>query len=163
MLVVSNTSPLSDLAIIGRLGLLKDRYGSLTIPQMVKTELDALDHEAGRRDLEAAFGEGWIAARSLPQSLDLSHYLERADPGECEAIALAEILRADKILLDDRVGRELARERNLKVSGVLGELLHAKDASRIVSVREEIDRLQSEARFFISADLKALILSSAGE
>lgn len=163
MLVVSNTSPLSNLAIIGRLGLLKDRYGSLTIPSMVKTELAALDHEAGRRDLEVAFDEGWIAVTALPESLDLSPYLERADPGECEAIALAEVLGADKILLDDREGRELARERNLKVSGVLGELLHAKEVSRIASVREEMDRLQSEARFFIREDLKALILSSAGE
>jgi len=102
MLVVSNTSPLSNLAIIGRLGLLKDRYGSLTIPSMVKTELAALDHEAGRRDLEVAFDEGWIAVTALPESLDLSPYLERADPGECEAIALAEVLGADKILLDDR-------------------------------------------------------------
>jgi len=42
-------------------------------------------------------------------------------------------------------------------------LLHAKEASRIASVREEMDRLQSEARFFIREDLKALILSSAGE
>ena len=61
------------------------------------------------------------------------------------------------------LARQLARERNLKVSGVLGELLHAKEASRIASVREEMDRLQSEARFFIREDLKALILSSAGE
>jgi hypothetical protein len=113
--------------------------------------------------LDAAFDEGWIAVTLLPESLDLSPYLERADPGECEAIALAEILGADKILLDDREGRQLARERNLKVSGVLGELLHAKEASRIASVREEMDRLQSEARFFIREDLKALILSSAGE
>jgi predicted nucleic acid-binding protein len=89
--------------------------------------------------------------------LDRSAYLERADPGECEAIALAEVLGADKILLDDREDRELDRERHLKVCGVLGELLHAQEASRIVSVREEMDRLQSEARFLIREDLKALI------
>ena len=58
------------------------------------------------------------------------------------------------------LARQLARERNLKVSGVLGELLHAKEASRIASVREEMDRLQSEARFFIREDLKALRLPS---
>jgi predicted nucleic acid-binding protein len=163
MLVVSNTSPLSNLAIIGRLGLLKDRYGSLTIPRMVNTELAALDHEVGRRNLAEAFDKGWITVTALPESIDLSPYLERADPGECEAIALAEVLQADKILLDDRAGRELARERKLKVSGVLGELLHAKKDSRIASVREEMERLQSEARFFIREDLRALILDAAGE
>jgi predicted nucleic acid-binding protein len=99
----------------------------------------------------------------LPESFDLSGYLSRADPGECEAIALAELKQADKILLDDRAGRELARERGLKVVGILGELLHAKNAGRVDSVREEMERLQTEARFFIREDLKALILTEAGE
>ena len=45
----------------------------------------------------------------------------------------------------------------------LGELLFAKQAGRIPSVREEVEKLQNEARFFIRADLKALILTEAGE
>ncbi len=66
-------------------------YGSLSIPPMVKTELAALDHEAGRRGLEEAFGQGWIKEAPHPVGMDFSPYLERADPGECEAIALAEV------------------------------------------------------------------------
>lgn len=163
MLVVSNTSPLSNLATIGRLHLLRDRYEIVTIPSMVWQELSALQHEEARQLLGEAFASGWIVEEALPVSIDLSAYLERADPGECEAIALAKLKQADKILLDDRAGRELARERGLKVAGVLGELLHAKRAGRIDSVSDEMDKLQTKARFFIRDDLKALIRTDAGE
>lgn len=163
MLVVSNTSPLSNLAIVGRLHLLRDRYATITIPTMVRQELDRLTHEKARSAISEAIESGWLVVVEVPGSQDLSAYLERADPGECEAIALAEWNHADKILLDDRAGRELARERSLHVAGVLGELLHAKRVGRIATVREEMDKLQTEARFFIRADLKMLILAEAGE
>ncbi len=163
MLVVSNTSPLSNLAIAGRLHLLRDRYETITIPSMVRRELNGLAHAQGRWAIQEAMERGWLVVEELPDSLDLSAYLERADPGECAAVALAELKRADKILLDDRAGRELARERGLKVVGVLGELLHAKQVGRIASVRGEMEKLQTEARFFIHTDLKSLILAEAGE
>ena len=39
MRVVSNTSPLSNLAVIGRLELLQHRYGTVCIPPAVAQEL----------------------------------------------------------------------------------------------------------------------------
>lgn len=39
MLVVSNTSPLSNLAIIRRLDLVREQLGSLVIPPAVQAEL----------------------------------------------------------------------------------------------------------------------------
>jgi predicted nucleic acid-binding protein len=163
MPVVSDTSPLCNLAVIGRLDLLRLRYGRILIPGAVHAELSALKNPAGRASLADAFAAGWIVMDPLPPQLDFSSYLSRADPGECEAIALAEWRNAGKILLDDRAGRELARERGLKVTGVLGELLHAKVAGRIGSVREEMDRLQSLARFFIDPELRKRILMEADE
>ena len=44
MQVVSNTSPLSALAIIGRLGLLHTQFGTVRIPKEVWTELSRLEH-----------------------------------------------------------------------------------------------------------------------
>jgi uncharacterized protein len=163
MRVVSNTSPLSNLAIIGRLSLLGERYGKVAIPPTVWEELAALKHPGARGAIEEALAARWVSVETLPESVDWSALLDRADPGECAAIALAEAMRADKILLDDRSGRELARERGLKVSGVLGELLYAKRMGRVVSVRDEMKALQSEAHFFIREDLGALILAEAGE
>ncbi len=163
MRVVSDTSPLTNLAVIGRLHLLRDRYETVVVPPMVRRELDAFRHEDAQEAIRGAFRTGWLVEDRLPAAADLSAFLERADPGECEAIALAESIKADKILLDDRAGRELARERGLKISGVLGELLHAKRKRRVASVRDEMAKLQADARFFIREDLKAFILAEAGE
>lgn len=39
MTIVSNTSPISNLAAIGQLSLLQQVYGKVTIPQAVKNEI----------------------------------------------------------------------------------------------------------------------------
>ena len=67
------------------------------------------------------------------------------------------------LLIDERRGRISARDRHLKVAVVLGELLHAKFSGQLPSVREEMRKLRSEARFFIRADIENFILSQAGE
>ena len=61
MRVVSNTSPLSNLAILGRLELLQRRYGTVRIPTAVAQELAALSHPAAKARLAAALAEGWLA------------------------------------------------------------------------------------------------------
>ena len=163
MLVVSNTSPISNLAIIGKLDLLRVRYGRVLLPECVKRELAALSHPAGRERIDSALTDGWLEVRSLAGQVKAETYARRVDPGEAEAIALAEELRADKLLIDDRLGRELARERSLPIAGLLGELLHAKWNGRLASLRNTIDELKSEARFFIRDDLREMILREAGE
>lgn len=129
----------------------------------MKRELAALSHAAGRARIEAAFADGLLELRSLSDPATAAAYARRVDPGEAEAIALAEELRADKLLIDDRLGRELARERSLPIAGLLGELLHAKSNGRLASFRETMDELKSEARFFIRDDLREMILREAGE
>jgi predicted nucleic acid-binding protein len=52
MRVVSDTSPLSNLAIIGRLDLLRQRYGEVLIPPIVAQELAALSHAGGKVEIE---------------------------------------------------------------------------------------------------------------
>lgn len=163
MLVVSNTSPISNLAIIGKLDLLRVRYSRVLLPECVKRELAALSHPTGRERIDAAFADGWLELRSLADPATAAAYERRVDPGEAEAIALAEELRADKLLIDDRLGRELARERKLPIAGLLGELLHAKANGRLESLRETMDELKAEARFFIRDDLREMILREADE
>lgn len=82
---------------------------------------------------------------------------------EAEAIALAESLHADKLIIDDRLGRELERERGVPVAGLLGELLHAKLQGRLTKIAPILDRLRTEAQFFIRDDLRDLIIRQAGE
>lgn len=161
MRAVSNTSPISNLAIIGRLDLLKRRYGNVRIPPAVARELSALSHAGARAGIAAAIADGWLVTETpvapapvLPLALDA---------GETEAIALALSLRADVLLMDERRGREAARSQGLIVAGVLGELLHARQSGLLPNLRIEINRLRTEARFFVDAEIERFILSQAGE
>ena len=162
MRVVSNTSPISNLAIIGRLDFLQRRYGVVRIPPAVAAELGALTHAAARALVDAALAGRWLITENVGAStlsgLDLS-----LDPGETEAIALARQSNADLLLMDEKRGREAARRLGLVVAGALGELLHAKLVGWIPAVRPEIVRLRQEARFFVDATVEQFILSQVGE
>jgi predicted nucleic acid-binding protein len=161
MLAVSNTSPLSNLAIIGRLDLLQQRYGVVRIPPAVAQELGRLSHPQARALLTAALSSGWLqidSASTAPLRLAF-----KLDPGESAAIALALTVKADVLLMDEKGGRAAARQLRLTVAGVLGELLHARIAGTLPSLRTELQRLRAQAGFFIDAGIEQFILSQVGE
>ena len=54
MRVVSNTSPISNLAIIGRLDVHSRQFGTICIPAAVRRELARLEHDTGSRAIEQA-------------------------------------------------------------------------------------------------------------
>ena len=60
MPVVSNTSPVLNLALIDRLGLLCDRFGEIWVPPAVLKELRLEEDLAGSRAVLAAREAGWI-------------------------------------------------------------------------------------------------------
>jgi hypothetical protein len=65
MLAVSNTSPVSNLAIIGRLEFLQRRYGLVRIPPAVQNELAALTHPNGFKSIQAALSDHWLVVEPL--------------------------------------------------------------------------------------------------
>ncbi len=65
----------------------------------------------------------WLEIRHATPTLDLD--LEKLDAGEREAIALAEELRAELLILDDKDARIEATRRKLRVIGTLGILAEA--------------------------------------
>jgi len=162
MLVVSNTSPISNLAIVGRLDFLRRRYAIVRLPPAVADELAALTHPAGLQRIQTALAGRWLMVETLDKTIPrlLPFPL---DPGETAAIALACQLKADVLLMDEKRGREAARHCGLAVAGVLGELIHAKLAGWIPNVRDEIQRLRLDAGFFVDATVEKFILSQVGE
>lgn len=163
MPVVSNTSPLLNLAIIGRLSLVRAQFSEVLIPPAVARELRADEGLPGSDSLSQALAAGWLKVTPL-DTHRVSHILWRTlDEGEAEAIALALQVQAEHILLDERDGRRSARAAGLHSVGVLGILLRAKLEGALDSLADEIERLRTEANFRIAHDLERALLVEAGE
>ena len=163
MLVVSDTSPLSNLAVIGRLELVREEFGALCVPPAVARELTALSHAGGQLALRAAFAAGWLAERPLPAGTIAPLETSRLDVGEAEAIVLARAVGADRLLIDEKEGREVAEKLGIKFTGAIGILLRARQAGKIPSLADEIERLRNQAYFFVDAALETKALALVGE
>jgi hypothetical protein len=163
MRAVSNTSPLSNLAVIGRLELLKSQFSEIWIPAFVLKELSAHPDPAALAAIQDALAEGWIRSAAAPASHLLSLLSRQLHRGEAEAIALAAELNAGVVIIDEQEGRELAAQMGLQVTGVLGILLRAKLNGQIPALQPEIQSLRTKGKFFIAAALEAQVLAVAGE
>jgi predicted nucleic acid-binding protein len=163
MLAVSNTSPISNLASINRLELLRFQFSALWIPAAVARELDAHPDPVACAAIQMAIHEQSIRTAAARDSNLLHILLSALDPGEAEAIALATDLNADIVIIDEQDARQFATRAGLSVTGVLGILLRAKRTGQIPAVGPEIQALRATARFFIAPELEAKVLVSAGE
>ncbi|WP_375510016.1 hypothetical protein [uncultured Nostoc sp.] len=105
MIVVSDTSPLSSLAIVGYISILQDIYNTVIIPEAVANELANTSDEDER--VTAVLSLDWIEIRQATDQEAVARLQneQRLDLGESEAIALALELNADELLIDERLGR----------------------------------------------------------
>ena len=89
--------------------------------------------------------------------------LSELDIGEAEAIALAVEVKADLLLLDERLGHKIASRLGLSVIGLLGVLLNAKRRGFLAGVRPVLDAVIAVAGFWDSGRLYSRVLDEAGE
>lgn len=159
MIVVSDTSPLCNLALVNHLWLLREIYGVVIIPDVVANELAA----ASDSTIQNICTLKWIERRSLTNP-SFAQQLQKdrgLDPGEAEAIALAIELIADDLLIDERLGRREALKLGLPIVGILGVLMTAKQRGLILNVQSVMDALIQQAGFRVSPQLydRVLVLS----
>src|SRR4051794_23724706 len=142
MLVISDTTAITNLTAIKHLELLHLLYGEIVIPEAVKRELTEPGmSNPGAREV---WTESWILVRPITNRQMVAEFLtdnSALDIGEAEAIVLAIELDADLLLIDDRIGRRVAERQGLAITGVLGALLDAKKQAVIPAVRPLIDDL----------------------
>ncbi len=161
MIVVSNTSPIINLAAIGQLELLHSLYDTITIPQAVYYEVAVRGNgQAGASEIQASH---WIERSQVRDVALVEHLKQQLDAGEAEAIALAIELRADLLLLDERRGRMIAKELGLAMTGLMGILLVAKQRGYLVAIKPVLHELMTVAGFWIDQELYTRVLESAKE
>lgn len=113
MIVVSDTSCITNLITIGQDRLLADLFGSVLIPPAVNREL-----LRGHATIPP-----YVSVRSPEPSPQLEQLSQELDQGEAEAICLAKELRAERLLMDESAGRAAARRMGVPEMGLLGVLL----------------------------------------
>ena len=160
MIVVSDTSPLTNLAAIGQLDLVRQLYSTVIIPPAVAQEL----LNAGETN-PATFAIqtlDWIQTQAVTNLALLQTVQSNLDIGEAEAIVLAVELGAARLLIDERRGRDVAVQLGLRVTGLLGILLTAKQRGLIAEVRPVLDSLIVNG-FWVHEALYAEVLRLASE
>ena len=161
MIVVSDTSPVLNLARVRRLDLLPSLYHQVFIPPAVSTELGSRNSQTSQF-IHAALGS-WLLVAS-PENHELVAKLRNnLDAGEAEAIVLAVERQASLLLLDERLGRRAARTFGLRITGLIGVLVDTKQARLIDQVKPVLDELIAEAHFWIGTALYQEILAKLDE
>ncbi len=161
MIVVSDTSPILNLARIDRLVLLPSLFVKVLIPSAVYEEL-----LASSCDLPTPIDFGadtWLAVDSPKDGNRVQQLSADLDPGEAEAIVLALEHGADLLLVDEKRGRRIAVSMGLRVTGLLGIIATAKRVGLIDEVKPILDDLIQRARFWIGPKLYAEVLTEVGE
>lgn len=148
MIVVADSTPLNYLVLIQADDLLPRLFGRVLIPAAVFTELN--DPQAPppvRKWLANA--PSWLQVQALHSSPDPE--LRYLDAGEREAIALAEELKADMILVDESDARKEAARRKLPFIGTLGILRRAARLD-MIDLPPMLARLQ-QTTFYIDPEI----------
>lgn len=161
MIVVSDTSPITNLHAIGKLQVLRALYGVIYIPSAVYRELLVGVERGNHPPLESELD--WLLVHPVVGVESLHPSLRNLGVGEMEALALALQLNADLLLMDDRAGRRAAQGYGLPVIGTLGVLVDAKRMGLLPAIRPVLDKLITQAGFWVSETLYQQVLASVDE
>jgi uncharacterized protein len=153
VIVVSNASPIISLGAVGRLELLSQLFGEISIPRAVLEEVRSVDLRV----------VDWVIPTSLKGDFVPRALEAELDRGESEAIALAVELRADLLLMDERRGRQIASRFGLKLLGTLGVLVEAKRSGLLTAVTPVLNDLRTTAGFRVTPELYQQVLREVGE
>jgi predicted nucleic acid-binding protein len=156
--VVSDTTPLIALSKISKLDLLEVLYGEINIPAGVFEEYE----EGKNKDFyKEILKLDWIKIREIKNKKELENYPE-LDRGEKEAIALAEEIKGDLLIIDEVRGRKIAKSKGLKITGTVGVLLKAKKKRSIHEVLPFVYELRDKGTW-IGDDLIEFIKETEEE
>lgn len=145
-IVIADASPLIVLQNIGQLPLVQNPFDEILVTPEVKAEFGL--------DLPEWIKIAEVRDKTKQKLLNLT-----LDKGEASAIALCLENAESLLLIDEKKGRRIAKELDLKILGTLGIILRAKERGLIDLTEDVLENLES-ANFHTSKNLKKLILET---
>ncbi len=157
MIVFSNTTQIIALAGINRLDLLPVLFGIVHVADAVAEECAA----GGKIFVPDLTGLSWI---KIVDSADCknNYAVSELDKGEKYTILTALRMKADCVIIDERIGRNIAEYMGLSVTGTLGILLKAKQKGKIDSFTDCVAAMQKNGIHYHKRLVEKLALK-AGE
>ena len=161
MIIVSDTTPLMTLLKCDHLDLLKKMYGNVLIPKAVYTELT--DNPLYEKEALIVKNCDFLEVKEITNkdrviSLQNSTGL---DLGETEALVLAESTKADLLLMDEVMGRMVAKEMGFTIAGAIGILIAAKTEGLLSAdeIKTTVSKLRLSGQHIGEPLLKKLLES----
>ena len=148
-IIIADASCLIALSNIGELELLQEIYQEIVITPEVRDE----------------FGEDlpdWILVEAVSDKEKMEILEMQLDKGESSAIVLALEKKDSLLIIDEKRGRAIAKKMGMKITGILGVIIKAKEQGLIDAVKPLIEKLEIVG-FRISEKLKNQILKRVNE
>lgn len=156
-MIFSNTTPFIALCAIGRLELLPALFKRIHVVEHVVRECAA----GGHIKVPALDSLSWVSVMTVT-ARDPEPMLTQLDEGEKWTLHAARLANAQLLLIDERIGRNLAERMGLKVTGTLGILLKARQQGLITSFSNAALEMRAHGIFY-HPSLIARLAESIGE
>jgi len=159
-IVVIDSSPLIGLAIVDGLAWLPKLFDVVFLPESVKQEVLPGKAARGEQAIAQAIAAGWL--KVWPEAIAPQLEID-LDAGETDCINLG-LSHVDGVLIimDERAGRAVAKEKGLRVIGTAAIIGLAKKQGLIPSARVVFEVLHA-SDFRISAAVINQVLVSVNE
>lgn len=159
-IVISDASPLIGLSVVDGLGWLPKLFNEVWLPEQVRREVLSGKKSREKRIIQAAIDSGWLKVLDKPfeplKGIDL-------DEGETTCINFAlECEEPALLIIDERAGRAVAKEKGIQVIGTAAIIGLAKERDYITLAREVFEELH-QSDFRISVEVIKTVLMRVGE
>jgi len=161
--IISDASPLIAFGRINKISLLFDLLGTILIPELVAAECLIKPLRSGATTIQHAIDTGIAEIRSHPlhshNKFSTQYHL---GAGETAAISLA-LSTQYPLLIDEKLGRKIAKELKIKIIGTAGILLLAKRKGLIRKVFPLLSELQKSGYHLSNTLIEEILLQAKEE
>jgi len=152
VIVFSNTTPFIALSSIQQLDLLPELFKEVYIVDSVIEECAT----GGKIIVPDLTKLTWVRIVKIEPEISSIPFLIQLDKGEQETIQVALREKADYVIMDEKMGRNIAEYLGLAVIGSLGILLKAKQVGKITSFVSCVKAMQAQGIYYNTKLLEKL-------
>lgn len=141
--VVSNTSPLIALAKIDQIGIVRDLFGKIYIPESVSGEFLSNCAPDEKKGFEKHIGDCILIVKAIKPA----RFARKLGDGETDALSLA-MEMGGVLIIDDKKGRNEAKDQGVDAISTRAMLKIAEE-KKIIRDFLEMEEALKQKRFFI--------------